>query len=222
MIAIGDIHGCCRTAEALLEKLESFPDRKLIFIGDYIDRGPCSREVVDLMLDLEKSRDCVFLRGNHEQMLLDALEQEDRGHYMIWMNNGGMQTLHSYEISSKQPGVSEIPSDHLDFYRRTQFYYTTEEYFFVHAGLSPERLIAESIEDPSCRHQFLWSRDHLNVLEPVWEKKVVFGHTVRPEPIRRPEMIGIDTGCVYDGPGYGRLTAVVLPEEQFVHQENVD
>lgn len=68
-LAIGDIHGCPRSLEALLDKLSEYNDRQFIFIGDYIDRGPDSRGVIDLLLDFRKEQDCIFLRGNHEQML---------------------------------------------------------------------------------------------------------------------------------------------------------
>ncbi|MEX0769331.1 MAG: metallophosphoesterase family protein [Balneolaceae bacterium] len=219
MIAIGDIHGCCRSLEGLLEKLEEYPDHRLIFVGDYIDRGPCSREVVDCLIELEKKRDCVFLRGNHEQMLLDATGEGKHENFQMWIMNGGDNTLRSYGLT---PAKLDFPADHLEFYRNTKFFYSTDDYFFVHAGAPIHQSLEASMENPQFRHDFLWTREHLNIYDTPWEKKVIFGHTPRPDPIQRPKMIGIDTGCVFSSPGYGKLTAVVLPDETFIQQESLD
>lgn len=214
-IAIGDIHGCHKTTEALLNKLDDYQGRKFVFVGDYIDRGPASKEVVDLLLEFKQEKDCVFLRGNHEQMLLDAYEGKEES---LWMMNGGEDTLDSYGKDSIQP----LPEEHFDFYKNTLPYYDTEDYFFVHAGLSPAKTIAESIDDPEEQKEFLWERSHLNAIDNNWEKTVIFGHTPRPQPLVRNNMIGIDTGCVYQRMGYGTLTAVKLPEVEFVKQKALD
>lgn len=202
--------------EALLEKLEPYYDRQFVFIGDYIDRGPDSRKVVDLLLDFREEVDCVFLRGNHEQMLLDALKDNKRS---LWMMNGGETTLQSYGSSRRE---LSFPDAHREFYENTRMYYDTEDYFFVHAGLSPAKTIAESLESEDDIAEFLWERSHLNAFETPWEKTVVFGHTPRPKPLRKDHMIGIDTGCVYNRMGYGKLTAVKLPEEEFEQQVCLD
>ena len=202
--------------EALLEKLEPYYDRQFVFIGDYIDRGPDSRKVVDLLLDFREEVDCVFLRGNHEQMLLDALRDNKRS---LWMMNGGETTLQSYGSSRRE---LSFPDAHREFYEDTRMYYDTEDYFFVHAGLSPAKTIAESLESEDDIAEFLWERSHLNAFETPWEKTVVFGHTPRPKPLRKDHMIGIDTGCVYNRMGYGKLTAVKLPEEEFEQQVCLD
>jgi serine/threonine protein phosphatase 1 len=215
-IAIGDIHGCARSMEAILDKLEPYFDRTFIFVGDYIDRGPSSKEVVDLLIDFAESVDCIFLRGNHEQMLLDAFQ---KGDVRLWMMNGGRTTLQSYDVSVESP---ELPADHMAFYKDTQLYYDTDDYFFVHAGISPGKTIAQSLEDEDEMHEFLWERSHLNAFETPWEKKVVFGHTPRAEPLVKDKMIGIDTGCVYSSRGYGKLTAAKLPEEEFIQQNCLD
>jgi serine/threonine protein phosphatase 1 len=215
-IAIGDIHGCLKSMEALLEKLKPYYDRKFIFIGDYIDRGPSSRQVVDYLIDFNQRVDCVFLRGNHEQMLLDAYNHGDNE---LWMMNGGRATMKSYGLSARS---SALPEEHEDFYINTQLYYNTENYFFVHAGISPAKTIAESLKDEEGIHGFLWERSHLNAFETPWEKTVVFGHTPHPNPLVKEHMIGIDTGCVYDRIGYGKLTAAKLPEEEFIQQSCLD
>ena len=215
-IAIGDIHGCCRSIKELLKKLEPYKDHQLVFVGDYIDRGPCSRQVVSLMIELQEKRDCIFLRGNHEEMLLKAVEN---GHRKLWIHNGGQSTLRSYGLSDQD---LDLPEDHMEFYRNTVLYYDTPDYFFVHAGAPPFQSIEKSIDDPEAVRYFLWTREHINAIETAWEKTVVFGHTPRSNPIKRPKMIGIDTGCVYSSIGYGKLTALVLPEEKFIQQYSLD
>jgi serine/threonine protein phosphatase 1 len=216
ILAIGDVHGCLQSMNKLLEKLGSYRGYTYIFVGDYIDRGPDSAGVVDRLIRFQQEKNCIFLRGNHEQMLLDACFNDKLD---MWLMNGGESTLKSYGATYDD---MNIPDDHIKFYRETQMYFKTEDYFFVHAGLSPEKTIQASIEDKSQWHKFLWERSHLNAFDNPWEKTVIFGHTPRPHPIRKPNMLGIDTGCVYDSLGYGKLTAVVLPEQEFIQQICLD
>lgn len=216
IIAIGDIHGCFQSMEGLLEKLSSYKNRQFIFVGDYIDRGPASKEVVSRLLKFQQEVDCIFLRGNHEQMLLDAVQNDEKS---LWMMNGGRTTLASYDMNNR---ITDFPENHWQFYKDTKMFYETDNYFFVHAGLSPAKTIAQSLKDEAERQEFLWERSHLNAFETPWEKTVVFGHTPRPRPLKKERMIGIDTGCVYDKMGYGKLTAVKLPEEEFIQQVCLD
>lgn len=216
VVAIGDIHGCVESLKAIWKKLEPWKDRPHIFVGDYIDRGPDSKGVVDFLLEVKEERETVFLRGNHELMLLDSLAT---GNMALWLRNGGDSTLESYGNIKM---ISEMPDDHLDFYISTKLYHETDEYFFVHAGLPPTLTIEQSKEDQSAEEYFFWGREHLNSFDTPWEKTVVFGHTPRPHPIIKPNMIGIDTGCVYDSLGFGKLTAVVLPEAEFIQQTSLD
>jgi serine/threonine protein phosphatase 1 len=216
IIAIGDVHGCLKTLKALWKKLEPHKDVPHVFIGDYIDRGPDSKGVVDYLLEIKDERNCIFLRGNHEQMLLDALEQGDSYN---WMLNGGETTLKSY---GEDVLVRDIPEEHIRFYRNTKLFHETSDFFFVHAGAPPHKTLEESKDDSRAQQFFLWGRDHLNVFETPWEKTVVFGHTPRPFPIKKKKMIGIDTGCVYNKIGYGKLTAVLLPDMKFIQQVSLD
>ncbi|PKD44555.1 metallophosphoesterase family protein [Rhodohalobacter barkolensis] len=215
LVAIGDIHGCSQSLKALWDKLEPFSDASFIFIGDYIDRGPDSKGVVDFLLKVQNERNCIFLRGNHEQMLLDSFESKRDYN---WLLNGGDTTLESYGVD----GADQIPDDHLEFYINTKLYYQTDDYFFVHAGVPPHQPIRKSIESEENHDFFLWGRDHIDSFETPWEKTVIFGHTPRPYPIQKKNMIGIDTGCVYEKLGYGKLTAVLLPEQQFIQQTSLD
>ncbi len=216
-IAIGDIHGCYKSMEAMLEKLQPYTDRQFIFIGDYIDRGPDSMKVIERLIEFQQEVDCVFLRGNHEQMLLDAVYRNDSN---LWMMNGGQSTLQSYGLKRRDSVL--FPDDHQEFFDSTKMYHDTKDYFFVHAGISPAKTIEQSLEDDNEIDEFLWERSHLNAFRTPWEKTVVFGHTPRPKPLRKDHMIGIDTGCVYDRVGYGKLTAVKLPEEEFIQQVCLD
>lgn len=216
IVAIGDIHGCARSLKTLWNLLKPYKDALHVFIGDYIDRGPGSKDVVDFLLEIKYDRDCIFLRGNHEQMLLDALKLGDMN---LWMYNGGENTLKSYNYPRK---LSDFPPDHIKFFEETRFYYETEDYFFSHAGAPPYQTLEESKEDPQSEQYYLWGRDHLNAFEVPWEKMVIFGHTPRSYPIKKPKMIGIDTGCVYTDLGFGKLTAIVLPEIEFIQQNSLD
>jgi serine/threonine protein phosphatase 1 len=212
LVAIGDIHGCAQTLEVLLEQLAPTPDDHLVFVGDYIDRGPDSRGVIDRLIQLRTEIPCTFLRGNHEALFLAYL---DEGEFDIWSYNGGTTTLDSYAV----PGEGfVIPEEHITFIRETKLFLDTEEFFFVHAGLRPDRTIAQNLADGEDM-VFLWERGHLRIddADLPWEKAVVCGHTPVSEPVNTPRLINIDTGCVYYmRPNLGYLTAVRLPERTFV------
>ena len=212
LIAIGDIHGCLKSLDALLERVSPTANDTLIFVGDYIDRGPDSKGVIDRMLELKESFDCVFLRGNHEVFFLQYLNGETQD-ADVWQLNGGTQTLDSYRV---EDGRIYIPEEHVNFVRETKMYHDTPGFFFVHAGLQPELTVAQNLQISS-EKTYLWDRHHFNARFLAWEKPVICGHTPHPEPIDHPQLISIDTGCVYYMyPGMGRLCAVRLPEREFI------
>lgn len=214
LIAIGDIHGCPKSLDALLDRINPSSDDHLLFIGDYIDRGPDSKAVIDRLLDLREEVECTFLRGNHEAMMLGYL---DSGAFNLWRVNGGISTLQSY--ANEGESEFDIPESHAEFVRNTKLYHETDDFFFVHAGLKAHLTIEKNLEEGD-EKVFLWERGHLEASEYAWEKPVVCGHTPRPEPINRDKLILIDTGCVYHmQPGMGQLTAVYLPEREFVSVE---
>ena len=215
LYAIGDIHGCRRTLEALLEEIGPTVDDHLVFIGDYVDRGPDSKGVIDVLLDLRQDCRCTFLRGNHEAMMLDFIDHNDLD---LWHINGGDATLESYRVD----GQVHIPDEHIAFVRDTVSYHDEPDFFFVHAGLKPSLTIMENLARFSS-DIFLWERSHLSSSEYVWERPVVCGHTPQRDPIDKPKLICIDTGCVYiQYPGYGTLTAVRLPEREMIRVENCE
>lgn len=202
IFAIGDIHGCYDQLITLLGKIPiDFARDTLVFIGDYIDRGPHSVEVVDYLVQLKKRVPaCKFLKGNHEDMLEKYLNGTDRFTYLL---NGGQQTLDSYLRKTAQSEFHPIFPEHMEFFNSLRLIYETEKYIFVHAGLRPRvRLESQDTED------MLWIRDKFIHTQYDYGKLVIFGHTPLDEPLVEPNKIGIDTGAVYGG----KLTCVQLPE----------
>ena len=203
--AVGDIHGCYEKLMALMDKLDiDFDTDILVFLGDYIDRGPSSFEVVEYLVALKKLfPKTVFLKGNHEEMLENYLSGIDKMTYLV---NGGQQTLDSYLSRPRQPDDPLIPQEHLDFFNSLLLYYETENYIFVHAGLKIQVPLEEqTVED------LLWIRNKFIQTKHDFGKQIVFGHTPLPEPLLQPNKIGIDTGAVYGN----KLTCVRLPELVF-------
>ena len=211
VFAIGDIHGCCDELDALLSSLRqdhgATEDDHYVFIGDYIDRGPNSRGVVDRLLAFK--RECprsIFLRGNHEDMLLGFLGLG--GHAgEVYLTNGGVETFKSYGVEPNGP-ISQIrenmPKEHLDFYTSTELGVVIAEFLFVHAGVSPNASLTEQRE-----HDLMWVRGEFIQNQHNLGKTVVFGHTPFEDVmLHLPYKIGIDTGLVYGN----RLTAIELVE----------
>ena len=213
LIAIGDIHGCAKTLDNLLQVLAPAPNDHLVFVGDYADRGPDTRGVVNRCLTLARSRRCTFLRGNHEHYVLEYLAGRP---VSGWDRFGGLPTLASY---ADRTGTVDIPTAHVRFFEETKLYLDEQAFFFVHAGLLPERSVAENMELGD-EEIFLFTRKHLRVPPEArqWEKTVVCGHTPVPEVINEETLICIDTGCVWSG----RLSAIRLPERDIVSVPNVD
>ncbi|MBN1932783.1 MAG: serine/threonine protein phosphatase [Desulfobacterales bacterium] len=201
IFAIGDIHGCFDKLQILMDKIDvDFDTDTLVFLGDYIDRGPNSSEVVEYLIDLKKRfSKIIFLKGNHEEMLEDFLAGIDR---LKYLTNGGQQTLDSYLKKSRKFEASPIPQEHLDFFKRLRLYYETDQYIFVHAGLR-ENIPLESQDVLD----ILWIRGRFIDSDYDFGKRVIFGHTVFPEPLVQPNKIGIDTGAVYGN----KLTCLELP-----------
>ena len=211
---IGDIHGCRATLDALLARLAPTADDHLVFVGDYVDRGPDSYGVIERLIALQAEAEsgagpaCTFLRGNHDQMLLDWADGCP-GSYDLWRANGGLATLTSYPDT-------RVPPEHFAFLRATELAAVVDGVAFVHAGLDPSRPVAEQIEDPD-PEVLLWTRAHLNADRSAWEMPVVCGHTPVAEPLDEDHLIAVDTGAVYHHRfELGRLTAVKLPSREFI------
>lgn len=205
ILAVGDIHGRLDLLERLLEKTwpRRAPDARLVFLGDYIDRGPDSRQVVERLIALKAERpETVLLRGNHEDMLLAALEGRMS---TTWLFNGGEATLRSYGLTPLE--LEQLPAAHLEFYRSLELMHRALGYVFVHAGLLP----GVAIEDQDPR-DMLWIRDEFYMSDYDFGEKVVFGHTPFPRPMVREHLIGVDTGAVYGN----ALTCLLLPGEKLI------
>lgn len=205
IFAIGDIHGCFDKLCELMAKINIDRDNDtLLFLGDYIDRGPDSFDVVEYLIDLKKNfQKIVFLKGNHEEMLEKYLAGKDRLTYLI---NGGHLTLESYMKRGRMTGSTPIPQEHLDFFESLSFYYQTDNYIFVHAGLREN--IPLEMQDYA---DLLWIREDFVGSDFDFGKRVIFGHTPYAEPLVEPNKIGIDTGAVYGN----KLTCIELPEFLF-------
>jgi len=207
IFAIGDIHGCLNHLTNLIQMLDINTEDTLVFIGDYIDRGPDSKGVLDFILDLKKDlKKVICLRGNHEEMFLNFyLGRKDA---LLFLRNGGQSTLASYGMLGKSANgiVGKLPDTHLQFLKSLPLYFETEDYIFVHAGLRPG--ISLKQQDPC---DLLWIRDEFIFSTVDFGKIVVFGHTPFREPFfQMHNKIGIDTGAVY----WGKLTCIELPDQR--------
>jgi serine/threonine protein phosphatase 1 len=208
VFVIGDIHGCARELETLLAGLPLGTGDTVACVGDYIDRGPESGRVLDLLLALRRRDDLrtVFLRGNHEDMCLAYIGRG--GHWgEAWHLNGGIATLRSYGIDARLSGrevAARLPPAHVAFLESLRLHWSTDGHLLVHAGVRPGRSLAEQDEE-----DLLWIREEFIDATHSLPETVVFGHTPqRSVLVDLPYKIGIDTGCVYGG----ALTAVELRE----------
>ncbi|MFH1113289.1 MAG: metallophosphoesterase family protein [Pseudomonadota bacterium] len=207
IFAVGDIHGCFDKLDAMMKILPWDRDAGdlLLFIGDYVDRGPKSRDVVEFLVSLKKrGGDFVFLKGNHEKMLLDYyIQQKDQ---MLYVANGGAETIASYVEGGIGRKAFILPEDHLEFLLSLKLHYETDDYIFVHAGLRDGIALEDQNEE-----DLLWIREEFIYSAFDWNKRVIFGHTALETPFVTPGKIGIDTGAVYGN----KLTAVELPRMKF-------
>lgn len=192
-LAIGDIHGCHVALACLLNEVQPSAEDRIIFLGDYIDRGPASREVVDTLLDLKKKCSTVFLRGNHEEMLLDA--RKNAGEARLWQMSGGFETIASYGAPSESEGLKCIPPSHWTFYILTQPYFETANHLFVHASLDPDTDMDKQ-EDFS----LYWGR--VEYLRPHKSgKRIICGHSAQHsgDILDLGFALCIDTAAVFGG-----------------------
>jgi len=203
-IAIGDIHGCSAALASLVQAIDPTPLDTLVFLGDFIDRGPDSRSVVEQVIALGERSVLVPLLGNHEEMLLAALEGQSEMRF--WLKFGGMEALASYGYGGRselRPSDLRalIPAQHLQFFKKCRDYFETVRHIFVHAYYEPDRPL----------HEQSWSGLRWVSLPPIPKphcsgKVVIVGHT----PQRSGEILDlgylkcIDTFC-HDG---GWLTAL--------------
>ena len=208
--AIGDIHGRAdlleRMVSMIMDDAENAKSRRniIVFLGDYIDRGPESFEVIDLLAaGPPPGFEAYFLKGNHEDYLLRYLE--DGRNLKDWLANGGDATLVSYGLDPLNCSVSAlktaVPDNHLAFYKSLKSWHREGDYLFVHAGLHPELPLENQREV-----DMIWIRGKFLNFTGSFGFLVVHGHSIHPEPDVCDNRIGIDTGA-YES---GRLTCLVL------------
>lgn len=202
IIAIGDIHGYSAALAALVEAIDPQPDDTLIPLGDYCDRGPDTRGVIDQLLALSKRCHLVPLLGNHDEMLLEV--RQCATHFNDWLSFGGTTTLFSYDVVVPE----EIPQEHIDFLERCVPYYETDRHLFLHASYLADKPLCQQ-PGRVLRWESLRNREP----GPHQSGKIaIVGHTAQ----RNGEILDlgylkcIDTFCY----GGGWLTALEVATNQ--------
>ena len=214
--AISDIHGCSKTFETLLRKISFSKNDTLYLLGDYIDKGPDSKGVIDYIWHLQKKGFQVHcLMGNHEDMLLENLRE---GYH-----DGESETLASFEVEHSL----DIPKPYLDWIKNLPYYFELDKYIMVHAGLN--FTIENPLED---NYAMLWARHWYNEVNKDWlsGRIIVHGHTpIKDYAIKESiqfledlPIIDIDAGCAIRGSGYGHLCALNLDSREVIFQKNVE
>ena len=202
-----DIHGCCQELNLLLDRLPIEKDSRFIFLGDYIDRGPDSKGVIDTILKLEKDYEVISLMGNHEELFLDFLHNNKSPGGAMFVLGGGTATLESY--SENKNDHFHIPKEHFDFFKKLKLFYEDEYYFFVHAGVP--NLPLNELDIIQHKEAFLWIRSPFLNNNRKWEKMIIHGHTPNYEVEKKDNRINLDTACVFKG----KLTALELPAKKY-------
>jgi serine/threonine protein phosphatase 1 len=217
--AVGDIHGRLDLLNELLARIADDMSSRpairpvFIFLGDYIDRGPSSRETIDRLIEHAKVSESVFLKGNHEQIAMSCLR--DRGLFERWMRLGGFETLMSYAVAPEGRADDKqivrlqaafhdaLPQSHFRFFRDLQSSFALGDYFFAHAGVKPDIPLAHQKES-----DLLWIRQEFLESSTDFGKIVVHGHTPTREIEVATNRVNIDTGAY----ATGRLTCLVIDE----------
>lgn len=220
--AIGDVHGRADLLDRVLSRIDAHVAAHPVvrpihlLVGDYIDRGPASREVVDLLINCEQGREMVLLRGNHDAFVEDFMQNPDV--LNDWRRIGGLETLMSYglnppmnadaaaqkELATKLKSV--VPQSHLKFFGGLASSFHCGGYFFAHAGVRPGIPLDKQKDD-----DLLWIRDDFLLHEGDFGKVVVHGHTPVREIDIHPNRINIDTGAY----ATGRLSCLVMEGSRF-------
>ncbi len=207
VFAIGDVHGCADELRQLLEQLPLSSESTVVFLGDYIDRGSQSKDVVETVLELAERCTVIPLMGNHEWMFRYFLDDPESERAGLFIYNGGSATLASY---ADPRGHYELPPTHEAFYRNLHLWYETDRHFFVHGGV-PEIPLAD-LDPEQHGDMVLWMRGKFLRSEYPWEKTIVHGHTPVNSVTIAPNRINLDTGCVFDM----RLSSIQLPGQKVV------
>ena len=193
-IIIGDIHGCRRQLEALLALVEPSADQTIVTLGDYIDRGPDTKGVIDCLIELKRTHNLIHLKGNHDVFMENA--RTSQAHYAFWVRDdiGGKETLDSYGGN-----LTDVPQSHWDFLENSPLYHELENYICAHGGIDANKPVDQQKADTFLNKRFHVAAPHCS------GKTIICGHTRQVDGI--PKSLGhtlcIDTN-VFDG---GYLTA---------------
>jgi calcineurin-like phosphoesterase family protein len=208
--AISDVHGCADLLGEIFTMIDADlarsmpPDPIHVFLGDYVDRGPDSSKTLDLLIQRSRTHKSVFLKGNHEAFMLEALRDPTK--VEDWRQFGGLQTMISYGLQpSLNPDAEEqvdlirrltaaLPDAHLKFLQHLKPKFICGDFCFVHAGVRPGIPLDEQQEA-----DLLWIRNEFLESEENFGKYIVHGHTPVSEPDIRPNRINIDTGAYATG-----------------------
>jgi serine/threonine protein phosphatase 1 len=191
-LAFGDIHGMSSALDALLGIVQPMPQDQLVFLGDYVDRGPDSMGVIDRILNLSHRHRVVCLKGNHELMMERA--RYDRNERKLWLSVGGLQAMASYGRGGRT-SLDDVPDGHWRFIEDCLPYWETDSHIFVHANLDEHRSLADQVEQ-----KLYW----VHLQGPIFHhsgKTVVCGHTSQKSglPLAWPTTVCIDTKAHADG-----------------------
>ena len=223
--AISDIHGCNNTFNEMLNQIGLNKEDKLYLLGDYIDRGPGSIATIDKIIELKESGYNInCLTGNHEQMMLHAINEPREA--MFWINNGGDAVIEELGVYNS----SQVPQKYINFANELKYFIETEDFIFVHAGLNLRK--TNPLTD---KESLIWIRyweNHELLDEFLQGKKVIHGHTpqTKDEIIKRfnlfsqnyHSVLNIDNGCVFKREGYNNLCCVDLTNNKLFFQQNCD
>jgi serine/threonine protein phosphatase 1 len=219
--AVGDIHGSAHLLYTLFERIDDdlkarpTADAVQVFLGDYIDRGPTSRQVIDLLIARQRAHNLILLKGNHEDLALRFLS--DPNTLSQWKNIGGLNTILSYGVTPTRRDDPQLqhavatafghsmPDSHRRFLQSLALSFACGDFFFAHAGVRPGIPLQEQSQ-----HDLLWIREDFLLHEEDFGKVIVHGHTPARDPDVRPNRINIDTGAY----ATGRLTCLVLEGDQ--------
>jgi len=237
-IAIGDIHGKVIPLQSLINWINPTKDDTIVFLGDYVDRGESSKDVIQTIIDLKEQTNVIAIRGNHEEMMLQGLQlfdlnsvdyhsnggyndeliQQFAKHNQWWFRHGGEQTIESYDGE-----YANIPDSHREFLNSTLDYHETSNHIFTHANID---ILKPNLAEND--NQWLrWTRCHDGYPGKDWRhitnRTVFVGHTPQRQtkrPLFYRGMTCIDTGCGYSG-GYsgGVLTAINCDSNQYIQAD---
>lgn len=226
LYAIGDIHGCNQSFQALLQKIDLQPQDQLVLLGDYLDRGPDSKGVLDTIFDLRQKAYTVHcLRGNHEQIFIDAQSPLTYAQQLFY-GAGGKATLDSFGVNHP----TQVDSYYQEFICALPHFLEIDRFIFIHAGLSFD--LDNPLQDPE---PMLWERHWYEHINYAWlgDRYLVHGHTPIPQAeqqellarVRTGETrtLNLDTGCVYASrTGMGLLSALNCTTFELIYQPNID